>query len=288
MQNAILKNMDIFQGRSLAIATKHGKEEVIGPVLTMQLGVQCFVPENLDTDILGTFSGEVTRTGTPMETVRQKCQLAMEETGCDLVIANEGSFGPHPHLYFVPSDEELIMMVDFKNQIEISTSLLTTETNFSSGFVKSREDLEEFARRVHFPSHALILKDKESDFVHIAKDIRDWETLYFHFDHITRHFGGCYAETDMRAHHNPSRMKVIEQVCQKLTEKIKSICPRCDTPGFGVVEQIEGLPCGYCGFPTQSTLAHIYQCQKCHYRHEKKYPQDKTEENPMYCDYCNP
>jgi hypothetical protein len=282
------KKMNIFQGRSLAIATKHGKEEVIGPILTKDLGVYCFVPEKLDTDVLGTFSGEMERTGTPMETARLKCQLAREVTGCDLVIASEGSFGPHPHLYFVPSDEELIMLVDFKNQIEICASLLTTETNYGSGLIKSEEDLQEFARRVLFPSHALILKDREKDFSHIVKDIKEWESLYLHFDHIIQNFGNCYVETDMRAHHNPSRMKAIEQVCLKLTEKIRSICPECNTPGFGVVEQKEGLPCGFCGFPTHSLLSHVYQCQKCLYSCEKMYPNDKTEENPMYCDYCNP
>lgn len=51
----------MFAGRKLLIATKHEKEKVIAPILARELGVKCFVVSNLDTDELGTFTGEIDR-----------------------------------------------------------------------------------------------------------------------------------------------------------------------------------------------------------------------------------
>ena len=66
------------------------------------------------------------------------------------------------------------------------------------------------------------------------------------------------------------------------------LCPKCNTPGFGVVETVKGLPCEMCGLPTRSTLKHIYRCQKCNYQIAKEFPFDKRVESPQFCDYCNP
>ena len=98
----------------------------------------------------------------------------------------------------------------------------------------------------------------------------------------------AYAETDMRAMYNPTRMKVIAKATEKLVIKTKTLCPKCNTPGFGVVEAVMGLPCEMCGLPTRSTLKHVYRCQKCNYQMEKEFPFDKRVENPQFCDYCNP
>ena len=92
----------------------------------------------------------------------------------------------------------------------------------------------------------------------------------------------------MRAMYNPTRRKVIEIATNKLIEKIKTTCPVCKTPGFGIIGVKEGLPCSACKAPTRSVLSHIYGCQKCNYEDYKVYPYDKTEEDPMYCDQCNP
>ena len=94
----------IFENRSLAVATMHGKEKVIGPVLEDALGVKIVLPSQFNSDQFGTFSGEVERTLSPLEAARKKCLLAAELTGASLVVASEGSFGPHPAIYFVPAD----------------------------------------------------------------------------------------------------------------------------------------------------------------------------------------
>ena len=100
--------------------------------------------------------------------------------------------------------------------------------------------------------------------------------------------GGCYIETDMRAMQNPTRMQIIKEVCLKLINKLHSVCPECNYPGFGVVGAQAGLLCNSCSMPTRSTSAHIYQCKHCHYESKVLYPNGKESEDPMYCDFCNP
>ncbi len=102
----------MFEGRKLVISTKHQKEHVLGPILERALGVQAFVPKNLDTDQLGTFSGEVLRLHDPLTTARKKCQLAIELTGCDMAISSEGSFGSHPSAFFLPANVEWLIFLD--------------------------------------------------------------------------------------------------------------------------------------------------------------------------------
>jgi hypothetical protein len=127
----------MFKGRSLIIATKHEKEKIIGPLLENSIGVISFVDPNFDTDMLGTFSGEVERELDPIATARKKCLLAMELSNCDLGIASEGSFGPHPSLFFVSADDEFLIFIDKKNDLEIIVRELSTETNFNGSKIKN-------------------------------------------------------------------------------------------------------------------------------------------------------
>jgi hypothetical protein len=127
----------MYEGKTLIIATKHEKEKVITSILEKQLGVKCVVLSGFDTDELGTFTGEVERRDDPITTVRNKCKMAMEILNCDLAIASEGSFGPHPSIYFLPADDEIICFMDRKNELEIIARELSTETNFNASEIKS-------------------------------------------------------------------------------------------------------------------------------------------------------
>ncbi len=53
-----------YNSALVCIATKHGKESVIARPFLRALGLTATVPLELDTDSLGTFSGEVERMGT--------------------------------------------------------------------------------------------------------------------------------------------------------------------------------------------------------------------------------
>ncbi len=278
----------MYQGENLVIATKHEKEKVIAPILEKEVGVKCFVAIDLDTDELGTFTGEVERKDDPITTARNKCLMAMELTNCDLAIASEGSFGPHPSIYFVPADDEFLLFIDKKNALEIIVRELSTQTNFNAATIKTHNELNAFASKANFPSHGLILRKAKDDFAEIIKGVTNTELLNKTFNYFISNYGKVYIETDMRAMYNPTRMKVIERAAIKLSEKINTLCPDCETPGFGITDVKNGLPCEVCNFPTKSTLSYIYTCVKCSCRKEEKYPNDKFTEDPMYCDICNP
>lgn len=278
----------MFQNRKLLIATKHQKEKVIAPILEMELGVTCFIDSTFDTDTFGTFTGEIERELDPVSTVREKCLKAMMINDCELGIASEGSFGPHPSVFFINADDEFLIFIDKKNNLEIIVRELSTETNFNGKTIKSENELLDFAKSAGFPEHKLILRKSKDEAFEIYKDLNTHEDLINTFKHLYSEYQSAYAETDMRAMNNPTRMQVIQKATIKLIEKIKSTCPECKTPGFGVTDAKKGLKCELCGAPTNSTLSYIYECQHCKYTKEEMYPNNKKSEDPMYCDNCNP
>lgn len=256
-------------------------------MLERGLGVHCLVSHDLDTDRFGTFSGEIPRQDDPLQTARNKCEAAMELSGCDLAIASEGSFGVHPVAGFIPCDDELLLFIDRKNNLEIAVRELSTETNFGSATVATEGELIEFARKAGFPEHGLILRHA-ADNTDLVKGITDFRTLLPVFRTYLDKAGAVTVETDMRAMFNPIRMQVIERAAARLVGKITSVCPTCSTPGFGVTEAVPGLPCGVCSSPTRSTLAYRYACTICGFSELQDYPHAKTSEDPAFCDRCNP
>ena len=67
--------MSCFAGRTLVVATMHGKERVIAPLLEERLGVRCVVPAGFDTDRYGTFTRDVARAGDQLEAAREKVRV---------------------------------------------------------------------------------------------------------------------------------------------------------------------------------------------------------------------
>jgi hypothetical protein len=278
----------IFDNRTFTIATQHKKEEVLAPILRQHFNAHVLPTKHFNTDLLGTFTGEIERTEIPISTARKKCLLAMERFNLDLCIASEGSFGPHLTIPFAAADEEILYLIDKTNGIEIHVHHVSTRTNFNGAEISNLNDLHEFAQRCKFPSHALILRDKRNNSEFIKKGITTWDTLIHEFNQHKGKYGSVFIETDMRAHLNPTRMTVIEETAEKLIASMRSLCPECNTPGFTVKSHIQGLPCSMCYSPTRSTLYHVYACQRCEYSEQKKFPHQKQTEDPMYCDVCNP
>lgn len=277
-----------FQGRNLVIATMHNKDRVMRSLLEQTLGVNVHVIKELNTDLLGTFSGEIERTGTAEEVARRKCELAMEETGFTLAVASEGSFGPHPYLFGVPVNEELVYFFDRALDIHCIGKSISLETNFSHAEVVNSDALLDFAKRVNFPSHAIILKNNLHKPTVIEKGIQDYNRLLDAFNRMKERYGKAYTETDMRAMYNPSRMVVIGQATQAMLNALTNRCPSCNGLYFKLTDFEIGLPCSLCASPTQSILSHHYSCRVCGFKERKLFPKQKEAEDPMYCDYCNP
>jgi hypothetical protein len=169
--------MGFFEGRQLVIASMHQKEQVLRPLLEASLKVTVSVANGLNTDLLGTFSGEIARIADPLTTARKKCELALDLTGGDLVLASEGSFGAHPSAFFLPANEEWLLLIDRKHQLEIHARHLSTATNFAGQEFSSLEELEAFASKVGFPSHGLILRRSKDELEGLLKGITDPDQL---------------------------------------------------------------------------------------------------------------
>ncbi len=278
----------LFNGRTAVVATMHGKETAIAPVLSRVLGLRCIVPEHYDTDLLGTFTGEVERLQDPLSTARIKCLGAMDLTGCDIGIASEGSFGPHPGAFFLPAAEEWLILIDRKNDLEVVVKELSTATNFGGAAIRNPDELVRFAEGAGFPDHGLILRKSRNDFSQVFKGIRRRDELLRVFHQLITDQGSCYLETDMRAHQNPTRMQMIARVAEKLAEKAATGCPSCGRPGFGVEHAEGGLPCAWCQAPTRLTLKHIRICRGCGCTETLLYPDGRQVADPGCCDHCNP
>lgn len=278
----------MFEGRSLFIATNHRKESAIQPILERELNVNSFSIPMFNTDQFGTFSGEIERSQSPVDTLKAKCQLGFEVTGCDLVIATEGSFGAHPDLPFCAAHDELILLMDFKNNVSFSARILTTETNFQGKKIKSEEELIAFGESIDFPNQAIILRNEEQSMLYLKKGINDWDELLTAFRVCMRRHDNVFVETDMRAMHNPLRMKHIEQLTLKLITQLKVLCPSCEMPGYGVTSVLPGLPCWICETPTSSVLKHVLTCAACQHQEEVHFPNGRQTEEPTFCPACNP
>ena len=63
-------------GKIAVLATMHGKERVIAPLVETRLGLRVRLPGAFDTDRFGTFSGEVKRAGSQIEAARVKIAAA--------------------------------------------------------------------------------------------------------------------------------------------------------------------------------------------------------------------
>lgn len=280
----------MFKNRTAVLLTKHRKEDVIFPVL-QEMGMYLKVEKKFDTDLFGTFTNEIVRQGSQLETARTKALKAIEITGNPIGISSEGSFSAHPTIFFVQADYELVLLVDAENKIEIAGFEISTDTNFSAEQVSSYEKALAFAEKIEFPRHGLVVKYPVSrDENKITKGIISRKTLKSAIAEAMKFSsdGKAHLETDMRAMYNPRRMKVIEKATINLLNKIKSVCPQCSWPGFEISEWIKGLPCENCFLPTRGILKHIYQCKKCGFKKDTEFPYGEKYSEARFCDFCNP
>ena len=287
MKISILKKL--FANRKIVIATMHGKETVIGPILKDSLELKHITLLDFNTDKYGTFTGEVKRYGNQLEAARKKAYKAMELANTDLAIASEGSFDAHPSIPFIQSNLELVLFVDKKNNLEIVGHYRTSDTNIDAKYIKSIDEALAFADSVGFPRHGVIVRKNKNIKYGIHKNINTKEDLILIVGKILKGFftKKIYIETDMRAYKNPTRMKAIEQATLDLIKNINLICPKCETPGFVVNDIKKGLQCASCSLPTEIPTHEISLCKKCNHQEIKEVKKYGKFADPMYCDYCN-
>lgn len=263
-----------YQGITAALATKHAKEKVVAPVFA-SLGISLQVPD-IDTDLLGTFSGEIERIGTPKEVALKKARMGMKASGLAYGAASEGSIGPDPVVPFLNSDIECMAWVDEERGIELVEFHRSLDIIAATGSSIS----EEFLTKADFPNHSLIVKGNGK----VVKGIKDRAEL----DRAIAEIGSSVViESDLRAHHSPSRMRNIALVTEKLVARISRLCPGCNAPGFGHVDNLFGVICRECkNVEERAIRGEVLGCAKCDYREEISNNKDFIE--PAECGYCNP
>ena len=284
--------MEVFAGRTLVLATMHQKERVIAPLLTEEIGINVSVPSGFNTDRFGTFTRDIKRLGTQIETARQKAKTVLEITGESLAIASEGSFFPHPAFPYICCDREIVFLLDLANNLEIIGQEIATETNLSHQTVATVQEAIDFAKKIGFPEHGLVVMfdqnstNQEEIFKGINQEAQLMELLEYVLQHSPTKT--AHLETDMRAMYNPTRLAVIARATQNLIMKMKQLCPQCSAPGFDIIDREAGLPCNLCLAPTSLIKTEIWGCQKCRFKQANHFPNEVSFADPTYCQYCNP
>lgn len=280
--------MGIFSNRPISLLTKHGKEEVIADVLNKEVG--CLVQQTsaYDTDLLGTFTQETPRYGTQLDAARKKATIGMELLNLDLGLASEGAFVSDPYSGMVPWNNELLVLIDHKHELEI--------TGFSSGPAQNEstylghwEEMEKFADHALFPSHHLVVKPTDEYHPQSKKGIKELAELKEAFEWAKNlsSKGIVYVENDLRAFANPSRMENIRKAAIDLANKMNSLCPQCQTPGFWIKDIKRGLPCNACGLATDEEITKIWGCLKCGHEETEGMKVFRFAD-PSKCHHCNP
>lgn len=280
-----------FDEATAVLATMHGKERVISPLLQVLLGLRTQLPADFDTDRFGTFSRDIPRADPPLETARAKITEAFKLVPRAAVgVASEGSFGPHPQIPFIPVDSEIVLLVDRCRGLEIAGHHVTPRTNFSHTVVSDLLAARTFAERVGFPAHGVIViatvVDQPAPDLFLRKHIETESDLFAAVREAIEISGSAHMETDMRAHRNPTRMRAIKRATIDLIHRYRSLCPQCSRPGFGVTQRLRGLQCATCGAPTDAMRAELLQCVGCAHRSERIVSTALAD--PAVCDHCNP
>lgn len=276
-----------------ALGTKHGKEAIFQAPFA-DLGVSIIVAE-VDTDLFGTFAGEVERQGSPRDTVERKARAAIEATGLPIGLASEGSFGPHPATPFLLANTEIVAYVDDERDYSVfesasAVSAIPSTVILDGGDAADElEHLEGLKISSMFPDQRAIVVVEDPTTrsrTVLAKGIDSLDELRVVVAQArVDQAHPIIIEPDLRAHYCPERRNVIRAAVDRLVTRLRVMCPDCGVAGFGPLRTVPGLRCGICGLPTTRPAADLMGCTRCGLETEIA---RSGEADPTYCDRCNP
>ena len=277
-----------YAGARIALTSKHQKFGIIQPVFDELIGCELFEVE-LDTDQLGTFTGEIERQAPPRDTAILKARLGMKASNTPIGIASEGSIGADPVIPFIHSDIEHMVLVDDEHDIVVSEMYRSLEIKAAAITTAPGNDIDDFLRKVDFPNHGLIVRPNGKQFANASKGITDLKHLTDSINSSSEqsHDGLVVIESDFRAHFSPSRQKNIAHLAKLLAIRINQCCPQCKCPGWGRVGYEKGLECSDCGlFNPEVIRQEVLGCVKCEYKALGEVLEQTL--SPARCDFCNP
>lgn len=266
-----------YAGATVAVGTRHGKESAFAPAFRRWVGAAVRATIDLDTDALGTFTGDVPRALSPMDAAAAKAAGAAAELGTPFGVATEasyasalGGFGPVVH-------EELAVFVDLERGIRVPHGLRAYARVAAPRDVEDEAAARAYLDRVGFPGQAVVARLGDQ----LRKGLQDEELV---LGLVRRR--PVRLEPDLRAHMNPQRRRILRRVAWGMALRLRTTCPACACPGFGPVDVVRGVPCGACGTPTSRVRADVDGCAACPARRER--PRPVAVADPATCDVCNP
>ena len=280
-----------YAGARAVVATQHGKERAVAPAMLHLLGLDVFVPDRIDTDVLGTFSGDVARPASMLETAVAKARLGMALEGCALGLASEGSYGIHPQVPILTGGLEIMVLVDQERDVVIQEQWVVDRPHFHHHRVGPGDDLRALAARLDFPAHGLLVRPSVpppgargaisvGDLAHLVAAVERAAGV--------SDDGQAVVFTDMRADRNPRRMANLVRLAHRLARRVRTPCPACAAPGYGLVRRPPGLPCRQCGGPSGMILGEVWGCARCPHEEVRDRTDGRRQADPSACAFCNP
>jgi len=272
----------------IALPTLHGKQAIIAPVLEPATGCRVVHVPEVDTDRFGTFTRDVDRVGSQIEAARAKARAALVHSGLQLALASEGAFVSDPIAGVIPWNIEIVLLLDARSGQEI-VGMAQGPARAGQGLARSPDELLQLARELGFPDHRLCLRPDHSEAPGVIKGLGTADELLHAFSQTLAQSarGQVFAESDLRAHCNPTRQAMIRRATEDLCARMLSACPACGLPGFALSGHRPGRPCRLCASATREPLAHLWSCGSCHHTEERRDGLPALAD-PARCDRCNP
>jgi hypothetical protein len=277
-----------YEHERIGLATIHGKELAIAPPFRRLLGAEVVVAPDLDTDTLGTFSGEIARPGPIVETCLIKAELAFRSVDVDCAIASEGSYGPIDRVPLKPAGVEVMAFIDRRRGIRIVETLATHRTNWRLLRFKAGDPAAPAAvTALGFPECGVFVI-AGSDASQPVKGLTRLDEVVSAIDREANRSddGLAIVIADMRAHRNPTRMKVLRALSWRLARRLHCLCPACGAPGFGHIDSRRGLPCEECSAPTHWIDFEIDGCAACGHAVARPRKDGRRSASKLSCVTC--
>jgi hypothetical protein len=266
----------------------HAKERAVAPAFRRVLGADVVPVANLDTDVLGTFSGEVPRPDALVETALIKADLVFRTMDVDCAIASEGSYGPIDRLPLIATGVEVMAFVDRRRGVRFVETLATHRTNWKLLRFKAGDpSIPIVLKSMGFPEYGVFVICS-SNWDHPVKGLSTEEEVIaaMHREAEKSDDKMAVLVTDMRAHRNPTRMKVVRALSWKLAKRLQCLCPSCKAPGFGHIESRRGLPCEACGDPTDWIDFEVDGCSACGHAAARPRKDGRRTASKLSCRSC--
>lgn len=281
----------VYTGRPVALATAHRKAEVLADVFATAGLHLLEVP--VETDRLGTFTGEVAREAGLFETAVAKARLGAATSALALNAASEGSFAADPTSGIVVQ-REVVAWVDEETELVVVGRSGGYAPWVRSWTLATGEDPAPLVSDLDLTSHRLVVRpepspgrgDEQGGAGAITKGVEDLASLRAAVERAAGPSGRVRIETDLRSHVCPMRHRVMREAALDLLLRLHTPCPLCHRPGFGPEEATGGARCRECDAPTSVRSHAVDRCPSC--GHAQARPTGPATADPARCPECNP